>query len=116
MIRARPRALTTSRRRTRPRTVRRARREATAADPSQENGQGFTSNLATALLVIGASRFGLPVSTTHVACGSIFGIGVVARKVDPSVLRNILLSWLATLPLAALCAAGAMALVGALAG
>ena len=40
-------------------------------------GQGFTANALTALLVIGASRLNLPVSTTHVSCGSLFGIGAV---------------------------------------
>jgi len=39
------------------------------------HGQGFTANLVTAVLVIFASRQGLPVSTTHVAVGSLFGIG-----------------------------------------
>ena len=38
------------------------------------HGQGFTANLVTGFLVIFASRFGVPVSTTHVSVGSIFGI------------------------------------------
>ena len=42
-------------------------------------GQGFTANLVTSALVAGASRLGLPVSTTHVAVGSLFGIGLVNR-------------------------------------
>jgi len=36
------------------------------------NGRGFTANLVTGMLVIGASAFGLPVSTTHVSVGSIW--------------------------------------------
>lgn len=43
-------------------------------------GQGFTSNLITAVLVWTASSSGLPVSTTHVSVGGIFGIGVVNKK------------------------------------
>src|SRR6202012_1863705 len=35
-------------------------------------GQGFSANLTTGILVILASSFGLPVSTTHVAVGSLF--------------------------------------------
>ena len=31
----------------------------------------------TSLLVAGASRLGLPVSTTHVAVGALFGIGLI---------------------------------------
>ena len=76
------------------------------------DGQGFASNLTTALFVIGASRFGLPVSTTHVACGSIFGIGVVTRTARAITVRNMLLAWIATLPLAALLAAATMLSLG----
>jgi len=44
----------------------------------------------------------LPVSTTHVSVGSIFGIGTVTKKADFKVVKNILLSWLLTLPIAAI--------------
>ena len=67
------------------------------------SGQGFTANLITGLLVTTASVHGLPVSTTHVSVGSIFGIGTATRKADIKVVRNILLAWLLTLPVAALC-------------
>lgn len=67
------------------------------------SGQGFTANLVTGLLVTTASIHGMPVSTTHVSVGSIFGIGTVTRKADIKVIRNILLSWLLTLPIAAIC-------------
>lgn len=66
------------------------------------SGQGFTANLVTGLLVTTASIHGLPVSTTHVSVGSIFGIGTVTKKADLKVVRNILLSWLLTLPIAAI--------------
>ena len=69
------------------------------------HGQGFTANLVTASLVIVASRFGLPVSTTHVSCGSLFGLGAVTRQGQGKTIQAILLSWLATLPVAAICAA-----------
>lgn len=69
------------------------------------HGQGFTANLVAAILVISASVFSLPVSTTHVTCGSIFGIGMVNGKANWQVIRNILLSWVATLPIAALLSA-----------
>jgi PiT family inorganic phosphate transporter len=69
-------------------------------------GQGFTANLVTALLVTGASRLGLPVSTTHVSCGSLFGIGVVNRKAQAGTILSILLAWVTTLPIAAALAAG----------
>lgn len=69
------------------------------------SGQGFTANLVTGILVTTASIHGLPVSTTHVSVGSIFGIGTVTKKADLKVIRNILLSWLLTLPIAATCSA-----------
>ncbi|WP_411767850.1 anion permease [Winogradskyella sp. A3E31] len=69
------------------------------------SGQGFTANLVTGLLVTTASVHGLPVSTTHVSVGSIFGIGTVTKKADLKVIRNILLSWLLTLPIAAISSA-----------
>jgi PiT family inorganic phosphate transporter len=65
------------------------------------HGQGFTANLVTAFLVTLASRWGLPVSTTHASCGSLFGIGLITQKGDLSVMRNIVLSWVLTLPVAA---------------
>lgn len=65
------------------------------------HGQGFTANLVTGILVIFASKFGVPVSTTHVSVGSILGIGAVTREADPKVVSEVLMSWLLTLPLAA---------------
>lgn len=65
------------------------------------SGQGFTANLVTGLLVTTASIHGMPVSTTHVSVGSIFGIGTVTKKADVKVVKKILLSWLLTLPIAA---------------
>ncbi|MDN5200263.1 inorganic phosphate transporter [Fulvivirgaceae bacterium BMA10] len=72
---------------------------------TMNHGQGFTANLITGLLVTTASVHGMPVSTTHVSVGSIFGIGTATRKADVSVVRNILLSWLLTLPVGAICSA-----------
>lgn len=65
------------------------------------HGQGFSANLVTAFLVIFASQLGVPVSTTHVSVGSVFGIGAMTRKTDVSVVSHIALSWLLTLPIAA---------------
>jgi len=61
-------------------------------------GQGLTANLMTAVLVLGASRLGVPVSTTHVSCGAIFGIGLVNNTHHWSTLRSILTTWVVTLP------------------
>jgi PiT family inorganic phosphate transporter len=77
-------------------------------------GQGFSANLITSLLVAGASRLGLPVSTTHVSVGSLIGIGVVSGTARARMVLTILLAWVTTLPLGAALAAGAYLLVRAL--
>jgi len=66
-----------------------------------DTGQGISANLITACLVLFASRLGMPVSTTHVSVGSIIGTGGAAGTLDLSVVRNVLLSWVATLPISA---------------
>jgi PiT family inorganic phosphate transporter len=65
--------------------------------------QGLSANLTTALLVIFASKFGMPVSTTHVSVGALFGIGLTGGKANTGVIASIALSWLLTLPCAAIC-------------
>ncbi len=62
-------------------------------------GQGLTANLITAALVLGASKIGVPVSTTHVSCGTIFGIGAADRSVKWKTVRQIGLAWITTLPM-----------------
>lgn len=69
-----------------------------------DNTQGITANLITAAMVLLASKFSLPVSTTHVSVGAIAEVGASAATLDRKMLRNILLSWVVTLPLAALIA------------
>lgn len=69
-----------------------------------DDTQGITANLITAGLVLLASKFSLPVSTTHVSVGAIAGVGASAATLDRGTLRNVLLSWLVTLPLAGLIA------------
>jgi PiT family inorganic phosphate transporter len=78
-------------------------------------GQGFVANLTTAALVIAASRFGLPVSTTHVATGGLFGIGTITGTAKWKTIATILVAWATTLPLGALLGAAAMLLLKMLA-
>lgn len=60
------------------------------------------ANLVSAALVLAASRWSLPVSTTHVTTGSVFGIGLLRRdKADWRRVRDIVISWVATLPMGA---------------
>ena len=72
---------------------------------AMNHGQGFTCNVITGVIVICFSRFGLPVSTTHVSCGSLFGLGAVTGGANQSTIFTILLAWVATLPIAGCVAA-----------
>jgi len=72
---------------------------------SMNSGQGFTANLVTGFLVTTASIHGMPVSTTHVSVGSIFGIGTVTKKANYKMIGKIVLSWVLTLPMAAIVSA-----------
>jgi PiT family inorganic phosphate transporter len=64
-------------------------------------GQGLAANLSTGVLVTLASLFSLPVSTTHVSVGSLFGQGLVSRQANLKAVSGIVLSWVVTLPCAA---------------
>ena len=64
----------------------------------------FASQTASALVIITASIFGGPVSTTQVVSMSIMGAGAGERlsKVRWMVLKEILLSWVLTIPVTAI--------------
>lgn len=70
--------------------------------------QGTASNLVTAVIVGAASLAakGLPVSTTHVSCGSIFGLGAARRELSRRWAGAVAVSWLFTLPVAGSLAGG----------
>ena len=68
-------------------------------------GQAFSGNFVTALLVIFGSLLGFPLSTTHVSCGALFGIGIVSGTARKDVILQILFAWVITLPIAAMLAA-----------
>lgn len=78
------------------------------------HGQGLTANLVTAGLVLGASHLGLPVSTTHVSTGAIFGIGAVNGQRNWRTIARILLTWIVTLPLGLALGAGVYGMFRAL--
>ena len=68
-------------------------------------GQGFAANVATAALVTTANWNALPVSTTHVSVGALVGIGITTQQAHWKAVGGIVLSWLITLPCAAVMAA-----------
>ncbi len=68
---------------------------------------GMSANLVAAALVGAASGWGLPVSTTHVTTGGIFGVGLVRRRrTNWTLAQQIVLAWVVTLPLGLVCALG----------
>ncbi|RPJ23881.1 MAG: inorganic phosphate transporter [Chloroflexi bacterium] len=69
---------------------------------------GFASQLASAVVILGASLVGGPVSTTQVVSSAIMGVGAAERmnKVRWSVAQEIATAWLLTIPATALLAAG----------
>jgi inorganic phosphate transporter, PiT family len=68
---------------------------------------GFSSQLASASVILGASLVGGPVSTTQVVSSAIMGVGAAERvnKVRWGVAREIATAWLLTIPSTALLAA-----------
>lgn len=82
-----------------------------------DHHQGFTASLVATVLVLGASRLGLPVSTTHVAASAIMGVGIGTDSgLRMATVKNMLAAWLVTAPLAAVFAALAYGLFGWLGG
>lgn len=67
-----------------------------------DSGHGLAGNLVTAALVLGASRLGVPVSTTHVSVGSILGVGLVSGRSQWKTIGQIATAWIVTLPLGGL--------------
>jgi inorganic phosphate transporter, PiT family len=69
--------------------------------------EGFCADTSSAIVLLVTAHFGIPVSTTHVIAGSIMGVGTVekAASVRWITARKILLTWLLTIPLTAICSA-----------
>ena len=69
---------------------------------------GFASQLSSAIVILGNSLLGGPVSTTQVVSSAIMGVGAGERanKVRWGVAQEIAMAWLFTIPATALFAAG----------
>ncbi|AEH50841.1 inorganic phosphate transporter [Pseudothermotoga thermarum] len=67
------------------------------------NTRGFCIDFSAASTVLIASVLGMPISTTHTVVGAVVGVGLArgVEVVNVGVLKNIVLSWLLTVPLAA---------------
>ena len=67
---------------------------------------GFCVETASAGVILGASAFGMPTSTTHVITSTILGVGLSKRltAVNWNVAKRILVAWVLTIPASALMA------------
>jgi PiT family inorganic phosphate transporter len=63
---------------------------------------GFAAELSAAVVVLTASAFGLPVSSTHILIGAIMGVGIVNKSANWKLMKPIGLAWVITLPAAAI--------------
>lgn len=70
---------------------------------------GLSVEIGSSICVLLATNIGFPISTTHCKVGSVVAVGIVqngVKNVDWKLFRNIVLSWLVTVPISAgLCAA-----------
>ena len=68
--------------------------------------RGFAAQLATAATVVLASGTGLPISTTQTLVGAIMGVGLARgiAAINLNLVRNIVISWVITVPAGAIIA------------
>ncbi|MEO8780062.1 MAG: inorganic phosphate transporter [Rhodanobacter sp.] len=69
---------------------------------------GFAAETSSAAVILVASVFGIPVSTTHIVSASIMGVGSAKRfnAIRWSVVERMVWAWVLTLPITALLAYG----------
>jgi PiT family inorganic phosphate transporter len=68
--------------------------------------RGFAAEFGAATTIVLASRLGMPISTTHTLVGAVLGVGFARglEAVNLTTTRDILISWVVTVPLGALLA------------
>ncbi|HEV3266972.1 MAG TPA: inorganic phosphate transporter [Acidimicrobiales bacterium] len=66
--------------------------------------QGFAAQIASSAVILTSSHMGLPLSTTHVATGSIVGVGAATpnQRVRWRLAGDVAMAWVITLPAAGL--------------
>jgi PiT family inorganic phosphate transporter len=65
---------------------------------------GFAAETSGAAVILTASHFGMPISTTHAITASIFGVGASKRlsAVRWQVAKSVLMAWVITIPISGL--------------
>ncbi|CAB50306.1 inorganic phosphate transporter [Pyrococcus abyssi] len=71
------------------------------------NTRGFTIDFSAATVVLIASWLGMPISTTHTVVGAVIGVGLArgVKAINKSIVRDIIISWFVTVPVAGLISA-----------
>jgi inorganic phosphate transporter, PiT family len=66
--------------------------------------RGFCAEFGAATTILLASKLGLPISTTHCLVGAVLGVGFARgiQAINLTMLRDIVLSWIVTIPASAL--------------
>ncbi|MBN2871249.1 MAG: inorganic phosphate transporter [Campylobacterales bacterium] len=62
---------------------------------------GFAAELGATLVILAATKLGIPVSSTHILIGAVIGIGMLNRNANWALMKPIALAWVITLPAAA---------------
>ncbi|MDN3504424.1 MAG: inorganic phosphate transporter [Rhabdochlamydiaceae bacterium] len=66
--------------------------------------RGFCAEFGAAATILIASKLGMPVSTTHCIVGAVFGVGIAKgiSALNLGMLKDIILSWIITIPSSAI--------------
>lgn len=66
--------------------------------------RGFSAEFGAAVTILLASKLGLPISTTHALIGAVLGVGMARglKALNLQTIKEILVSWIVTIPLCAL--------------
>ncbi|HSX10931.1 MAG TPA: inorganic phosphate transporter [Chlamydiales bacterium] len=66
--------------------------------------RGFSAEFGAATTILLASKLGLPISTTHALIGGVLGVGMARgiKALNLQTLKEIVISWIVTIPLCAL--------------
>jgi inorganic phosphate transporter, PiT family len=68
------------------------------------HSQGFGASMSTALIILAASHYGAPISTTHTLSSAVAGGTIPAHgkeKLNPKTMKLLLSAWVLTIPVAA---------------
>ncbi len=66
--------------------------------------RGFSAGFGAAITIVLASKLGLPISTTHVLVGAVLGVGFARGigAINLDTIRDIVISWIVTVPAGAI--------------